>query len=247
MCVPADAELPDLGLDGPLTRGAITVLPTQDGAEFATYTVEAPQPNGTGILLIPDVRGLFPFYERLAEAFASQGFTTVAMDFYGREMGTERRPDDWDPWPVLEQKTADQMHDDAEVAAEHLRTQGVAKVVTVGFCLGGSLSLREGIGRGRDGVAVLYGSPAERGIWPSAFDRVDDFDCPVLGLFGGADQGIPTEVIDEFDEALTKAGKPHEFTTYDGAPHSFFDRHYGEWADASRDAWQRILAFAARV
>jgi carboxymethylenebutenolidase len=71
--------------------------------------------------------------------------------------------------------------------------------------------------------------------------------CPVLGLFGGADQGIPPEDVEEFDRSLDVAGVPHEIVVYPGAPHSFFDRKYDEYAEACEDAWRRVLAFLAHL
>ena len=71
--------------------------------------------------------------------------------------------------------------------------------------------------------------------------------CPVLGLFGGADENIPQEQIDEYDAALEGAGVEHELISYPGAPHSFFDRKYEEYADACEDAWRRVLAFLGRT
>jgi carboxymethylenebutenolidase len=63
---------------------------------------------------------------------------------------------------------------------------------------------------------------------------------------GGADEAIPVEDVEEFDRQLTEAGVEHEVKVYDGAPHSFFDRKQEEFADASEDAWRRVLAFLER-
>jgi carboxymethylenebutenolidase len=63
---------------------------------------------------------------------------------------------------------------------------------------------------------------------------------------GGADAAIPVEDVEEFDRALADAGVEHEVKVYDGAPHSFFDRKQEEFADASADAWDRVLAFVER-
>jgi carboxymethylenebutenolidase len=68
---------------------------------------------------------------------------------------------------------------------------------------------------------------------------------PLLGLFGGADQGITPDQIEEFSRRLDEAGVEHDFHIYPGAPHSFFDRKQEEFADASEDAWRRVLAFLA--
>ena len=68
-------------------------------------------------------------------------------------------------------------------------------------------------------------------------------ECPILALQAGADQNITAEDNTAFEQALTEAGVEHELVTYEGAPHSFFDRKQEEFADASADAWQRVLAF----
>ena len=68
---------------------------------------------------------------------------------------------------------------------------------------------------------------------------------PIEQVFG-ADEGIPVEDVREFEQALDEAGVEHEVAIYDGAPHSFFDRKFEEFADASADAWDRVLAFVAR-
>ena len=62
---------------------------------------------------------------------------------------------------------------------------------------------------------------------------------------GGADQGIPVEQVHAFEQALVDAGVEHELVVYDGAPHSFFDRKQEDFAEASADAWSRVLAFVA--
>jgi carboxymethylenebutenolidase len=62
-------------------------------------------------------------------------------------------------------------------------------------------------------------------------------------LFGGADTGIPAADIATFDAALTEAGVDHRLVTYDGAPHSFFDRKAADFAEASAAAWDEVLGF----
>jgi carboxymethylenebutenolidase len=63
---------------------------------------------------------------------------------------------------------------------------------------------------------------------------------------GGDDPGIPVEEAEAFDRALDAAGIEHEIVIYPGAPHSFFDRKYEEFAADSEDAWNRVLAFLER-
>jgi carboxymethylenebutenolidase len=70
--------------------------------------------------------------------------------------------------------------------------------------------------------------------------------APILALQAGADQNITADDNAEFERALKAAGVEHELVTYDGAPHSFFDRKQEEFEDASEDAWDRVLAFIER-
>jgi carboxymethylenebutenolidase len=63
---------------------------------------------------------------------------------------------------------------------------------------------------------------------------------------GGADEAIPAADVAAFERALADAGIEHELVTYAGAPHSFFDRRYEEHAEASEDAWRRVLGFIER-
>jgi carboxymethylenebutenolidase len=247
MCVPADAELPDLPIEYPLPAGQRITLTSEDGTLLAAHEAAAPAPSGNGIVLLPDVRGLFSFYERLTEAFAAAGFDAIAIDYFARTSDIAERGADFEPWPHVEQLTPDQLRGDVAAAVARLRDEhGARRVVTVGFCLGGRVSLRQGFaGHGLAGTVALYGSPAGRGNLPSATEHAADFECPVLGLYGGADQGIPVEDVAAFGSALEAAGVPHELHVYPGAPHSFFDRSYADFADECRDAWSRIVTFAS--
>jgi carboxymethylenebutenolidase len=134
-------------------------------------------------------------------------------------------------------------------AIEFLRERSAAaSVATVGFCFGGTHSFLAAanpeLGLGR--VAGFYGGLAERPNRPSPIDHAHEVRCPLLGLFGGADDHIPPEQIHRFDSALSDAGVEHELITYPGAPHSFFDRSFEEHAESCDDAWRRVMSFLGR-
>jgi carboxymethylenebutenolidase len=84
---------------------------------------------------------------------------------------------------------------------------------------------------------------AGRSDIPAPIDVVGEMRNPILGIFAGADQATSAEARDSFEAALTMAGVEHRFVTYDGAPHSFFDRKADEFADASAKAWEETLTF----
>ncbi|MGH2752150.1 MAG: dienelactone hydrolase family protein [Actinomycetota bacterium] len=90
-------------------------------------------------------------------------------------------------------------------------------------------------------LRTASGPPSRR---PGAPVRLaPHYRCPVLGLFGGADELIPAEEVDRFRRALDEAGVPSEIVVYAGAPHSFFDRAFAEHHEACDDAWRRVLGF----
>jgi carboxymethylenebutenolidase len=93
-------------------------------------------------------------------------------------------------------------------------------------------------------VRGLYGRPGEGADGsPGPAQRAGEIGAPILGLMGGADQAITAEDVAAFEAALEAPGVEHELVTYPGAPHSFFDRKQDEFAEASDDAWRRVLEF----
>ncbi|MGH3076188.1 MAG: dienelactone hydrolase family protein [Gaiellales bacterium] len=93
------------------------------------------------------------------------------------------------------------------------------------------------------GAIGFYGSTGPRNGEPGPTQRTAEFRAPILALMGGADQAITADDIAAFHAALAEAGVDHHVVTYDGAPHSFFDRKQEQFADASADAWLRVFSF----
>ena len=95
------------------------------------------------------------------------------------------------------------------------------------------------------GAIAFYGGLSRQfgGTDAPVLDLTVNARIPVLGLYGGADQGMPAAMTDQLDANLATAGVPHEVIVYPGAPHSFFDRKSAEFAEASADAWNRTLSF----
>jgi carboxymethylenebutenolidase len=233
----------------PVIRGAAVshddLVLEADGNRFAAFIAEPDEPGDAAIVILPDVRGLYRFYEELALRFAERGYPALAFDYYGRTAGAEKRGEDFVWQEHLEPLTGEQVQLDVAAAAAELRRRAARSLVTVGFCLGGRHSwLAAAGGHGLAGAVGFYGRPGTgRDGDPGPAQRAGDFEAPILGLMGGADQAIPPEDVEAFDRALEAAGVEHELVTYDGAPHSFFDRKQEEFADASDDAWRRTLAF----
>jgi carboxymethylenebutenolidase len=218
-------------------------LEAADGNRFAAFEATPDDPNGIGVVILPDVRGLYRFYEELALRFAERGYYAVAIDYFGRTAGAAKRGDDFEYPEHVAQTTTEGIQADVHAAVERLRPSTRA-IFTVGFCFGGRHSwLAAAAGHGVAGAVGFYGGPGERNGAPGPLQRAAELEAPILALQAGDDQNITAEMNEAFDRALTAAGVEHEVVTYDGAPHSFFDRRYEEFAGASDDAWRRTLEF----
>ena len=244
MCFDLDSAPPIPRIAGAAVSHDDLVLTASDGNRFGAFLATPDDQPKAGVVILPDVRGLYSFYEELALRFGERGYSAIAIDYFGRTAGIEKRPNDWDYMTHTDQTTDDGVQADTRAAVEKLRELGVAKIFTVGFCFGGRASwVAAASSHELAGAVGFYGSPTRQRGGPSAVERVGQMDAPILALQAGDDQNITAEDNATFDEALTGAGVEHEIVTYDGAPHSFFDRKQEEFADASDDAWRRTLAF----
>jgi carboxymethylenebutenolidase len=248
MCFDTDSAPPVPRIAGAAVSHERLVLGSTDGNTFAAFLATPDGPAAAGVVILPDVRGLYRFYEELALRFAERGYAALAFDYFGRTAGTEPRDDDFEYAPHVEQTTDDGVQADTRATVEELRRRGVGPVVSVGFCYGGRASwLAAAAGHGLAGAVGFYGSPTRERGGPSAVARAGEMACPILALQAGEDGSISAEDNKAFDDALTAVGVDHEIVTYDGAPHSFFDRKQEEFQSASDDAWRRALGFIDHV
>ena len=252
MCFDLDARPPDLPADlalPPVAGGAAAEpleLRATDGNRFSAALAVSPDPRDVGVVILPDVRGLYRFYVELAERFAQAGHNAIAIDYFGRTAGLGPRGEDFAYMEHVAKTSVEGVQADATAAIGALRERsGTQRVATVGFCFGGTHSFlaAQNADLGLDRAVGFYGSLTERPTRPSPIPTAADTSCPILGLFGGADENIPQDQVDAYANGLGEAGVEHELITYPGAPHSFFDRKHDEFADACEDAWRRVLAF----
>ncbi len=248
MCFDDDARPPL----PPIRGGAIDArdlrLTSADGTDFAAYAALADAPTGAGIVIIPDVRGLHPYYEELTLRFAEAGVHAVAIDFYARTAGAEKRSAGFEYEPHVLALDPAGVDRDVAAAVDFLRSDeggGAERLYTVGFCIGGRISLLQArSGLDLSGVIGFYPWPVgpHRSGLPAPADEAPRFGCPVLAIYGGEDAGIPAEAREAFDRALEAAGVERRTVLYEDAPHSFFDRK-SEFAEASAAAWDEVLRF----
>ena len=248
MCFELDSEPPIPRIAGAAVSHDDLVLEAADGNRFGAFLATPEEPAATGIVILPDVRGLYRFYEELALRFAERGYAAVAFDYFGRTAGIEKRPNDWDYMAHVQQTTPDGVQADVAACVAELKTRAAPARFSR------SASASAAATRGSPPPPVT-GSPARSASTacprsgtasPGPTQRAAEMSCPVLALQAGDDGHITAEHNAEFDAALAAAGVEHEVVTYPGAPHSFFDRKQEDFADASDDAWNRVLAFVER-
>jgi carboxymethylenebutenolidase len=244
MCFELDSEPPIPRISGAAVSHDDLVLEASDGNRFAAFLATPEEPAAAGIVILPDVRGLYHFYEELALRFAERGFAAIAIDYFGRTAGVSKRGDDFDYPEHVAKTTPATVQADVAAAVSRLRGLGCTSIFTVGFCFGGRNSwLAAASGHDLSGAVGFYGMPGERNGVPGPTERAAELEAPILALQAGDDQNITAEHNAAFESALAAAGVEHEIVTYPGAPHSFFDRKQEDFADASEDAWRRVLDF----
>ena len=247
MCFELDSSPPIPEIAGAAVSHDDLVLTSADGTRFAAFSALPDAPTSIGIVVLPDVRGLYRFYEELALRLAERGYAAIAFDYFGRTAGVGKRDDDFPYMVHVAQTDPASIQADLGAAAAWLRSpEGGARerIFTLGFCFGGRNSwLAAAGGHELAGTVGFYGSTGERGGHPGPIQLAAQMTAPVLALQAGDDANITAADNTAFDAALTAAGVSHEVVTYDGAPHSFFDRRQAEHQAASDDAWERVIRF----
>jgi carboxymethylenebutenolidase len=216
-------------------------LTASDGTGFMAYFARAAEPTGAGMIVLPDVRGLHQFFKELAQRFAEADIDSVAIDYFARTAETNDRSDSFEYMPHVQKTTPEGIAADVGAAIEYLRSAdggAVKSIFTVGYCFGGSNSWNQSAFHpDLSGCIGFYGRPMRSELY------IPKMKAPLQVMVAGADAATTPEQSREFDRELTKAGVPHEQHIYEGAPHSFFDRTYEQWKDASDLAWRRMLEF----
>jgi carboxymethylenebutenolidase len=250
VCFDLDSTPPIRPLSGAGVEARSLTLRSGDGTSFRAFHAWPSVPTGKAIVILPDVRGLHHYYEELARRFAEIGVEAVAIDYFGRTAGLDERGEEFDYAPHVAKTTWAGISADFNAAADYLRSDAdksrARALFAIGFCMGGrNAFLSATLDQRLAGTIGFYGFPggAARNDSPAPLDLIADFDCPVLGIFGGADQAIPVAIVQQFRDALQAAGIDQEIVVEPDAPHSFFDRKAAEYQAQSDDAWARVRRF----
>jgi len=202
------------------------------------------------VLVVFEVFGLQEHIKDICRRFAREGHLAVAPDLFARQGDVSRIEDFQEIFKIVSRVPDSQIMSDLDAAAEWAaRNRGNARKLGVtGFCWGGrvtwlyaahSAKLKAGV--------VWYGrlvADATELQPKNPIDLVPSLKAPVLGLYGGKDQGIPLDTVERMREALKKAGNPSEIVVYPEAGHGFFnDTRPGYRKEDAQDGWKRLLAW----
>lgn len=243
MCYGDDARPPAPPIAGEVGEHGDLVLTSADGAQFSAYYAHPEQGGTATMVVLPDVRGLHHFYKELAQRFAQAGMHSIAIDYFGRTAGMGERGEDFPFREHVEKLTRPNVSDDIAAALSWMRSavgDGAHPAFTTGFCMGGAYSWAQSAGdHGLKGCIGFYGVPSR------VADLVPEMSTPLLLLAAGQDF-TPVEEVEKFAGQVRAVGTEAELHVYPDAPHSFFDRTFGEHEAACTDSWRRILDFVGR-
>lgn len=225
---------------------------------FQVPTYEA-RPAGTGkypvVLVIPEIFGMHEHMRDVTRRFAREGFLAVTFEPYAREGGVLKLPDIAAVRKVVDPVPDARIMADLDAVVAYAKRHGAAQsdsMGVTGFCRGGMYALLYAA-HSRDVKAAVpwYGQikpardPGVRTAGP--LDVATKITCPVLGLYGEADVGIPVADVREMEAALKGAGKTAEFVVYPGAPHAFYADYRPSYREeAAKDAWRRCVAWFSK-
>lgn len=213
------------------------------GKPYKGYLASPAGGSGPAVVVVQEWWGLVGHIQDVVDRFADEGFLAMAPDLYDGD--STKEPDEAGSLMMaLQMDDVRVILGEAAGALMAMPEAASAKAGVVGFCMGGQLA--------------LFGAASEPerfcccvnfyGIHPNADPPLENLNGPVLGIFAEHDEYTAQSAVEALDERLTALGQPHEFITYPGTQHAFFNDARPEVydAEASADAWQRTIAFLKR-
>ena len=209
------------------------------GDNYEGYLAVSNSGSGPGVIVLQEWWGLVPHIKDICDRFAAEGFTALAPDLYKGDSTTD--PSDAATlMQALNIAETEQILRKAVTVLLARNETSSDQVGIIGFCMGGQLAMFAAGANPAIGACVNF-----YGIHPKVQPSYRDLNGPVLGIFAERDSYASPEAVQALDKELTLLEKKHEFKTYPGTDHAFFNDQRPEVYDdaAARDAWQRAIAF----
>jgi len=210
-----------------------------NGGTTTGYLAVPESGNGPGVVVIQEWWGLVDHIKDVCDRFASDGFVALAPDVYHGEVA--KSPDE--AGKMMMALRIDEAEKDLSGAVNYLLENFATagnKVGTVGFCMGGALSLYAATKNNNVGACVVF-----YGIHPNVKPDLQNLRGPVLGIYAERDKSVPLATVHELEQKIKALDKPVETHIYPGTDHAFFNDTRPEVynAAAATDAWRRTIEF----
>jgi carboxymethylenebutenolidase len=237
-----------------LTAGEVKI-PVQDGQMPAYRAMPASGGPFPVVLVVQEIFGVHEHIKDVCRRLAKSGYFAVAPELYARQGDVSRSKDVQEILSTVVSKVPDaQVMSDLDAAAAWAAGTGKAdtsRLAITGFCWGGRITWlycahNPKVKAGAAWYGRLVGQASE--LTPAhPVDLAAALQVPVLGLYGGADQGIPLDTVERMRAALASGKSGSEIVVYPEAPHGFnADYRPSYRKDAADDAWKRMLAWFKR-
>lgn len=238
-----------------LTAGEVKVK-TKDGKDMAAYRAYPASGTGFGtILVIQEIWGVHAHIADMCRRFAKAGYYAISPELYFRQGDPMKIPDIQQLLREIVAKVPDQqVMNDLDSCVAFAKGEGkadTAKLGVTGFCWGGRITWlyaahNPGLKAGVAWYGRVVGAPSE--LTPKhPIDLAKDLKGPVLGLYGGADTGIPQESLEKMRAALktgSAAAQKSRIDVYPDAPHAFnADYRPSFRKEAAEDGWKKCIAW----
>jgi carboxymethylenebutenolidase len=222
-------------------------IPTADGSIPAYRAMPATGKSFPLVLVVQEIFGVHEHIKDVCRRFAKIGYLAVAPELYVRQGDPSTLKDNKEIFAKIVSKVADaQVMSDLDAAVAWAARNGgnTAKLGVTGFCWGGRITWlytahNQNVKAGVAWYGRLVGDKTD--MTPAhPTDLVDRINAPVLGLYGGADAGIPNDTVDNMNAALKKAGKKSMIHLYPDTPHAFHADYRPSFRkEQAVDGWKR--------
>ena len=215
---------------------------SSNGGTTSGYLATPEKGSGPGVVVNQEWWGLVDHIKDVCNRFAEEGYVALAPDLYHGE--TTKSPDE--AGKMMMSLRIEQAEKDLRGAIQYLLSHEATtgdKVGTVGFCMGGALSLYAASKNEQVGACVVF-----YGIHPNVKPDLANLKAPVLGIYAERDQSTPPEVVHDLEKKLKALDKSVEMHIYPNVGHAFFNDTRRDVYDArsAEDAWRRTIEFLAK-
>jgi carboxymethylenebutenolidase len=248
--LPVSAQTITTSTEG-LVAGEVKV-PTKDGEMPAYRAMPATGTNFATVLVVQEVFGVHEHIKDICRRLAKAGFFAIAPELYARQGDPSKYTDIPKLISEVVIKVTDaQVLADLDATVAYAKSTGKAEVARLGitgFCWGGRIVYMYAAHNPNVRAGVAWYGMTAKAFAPGdkpALEVAGQIGAPILGLYGGADQGIPNDTVEKMFAALRSGKSPKsEFTIYPDTPHAFNADYRPSYRKAqAEDAWAKMLAW----